>query len=94
MFLETTAHCPGSDPRDHARFMHQNRIERPITRYVRRAPLGNKITAFRHVTENGVDVFYWIDSDVGYALSDHGRKAIQQLADAAYSQMLPASGNR
>ncbi|MDP1646550.1 MAG: anti-sigma factor [Thiobacillus sp.] len=78
-----------------AQFMYQDRIERRVTLYVRRAVSGNKVTAFRHAAENGVDVFYWIDGDFGYALSGQiGRKAIQQLADAAYSQMIPASGKR
>jgi anti-sigma factor RsiW len=75
-----------------AQFMYQDRIERRVTLYVRRAVDGNKETTFRHATENGVDVFYWIDGDFGYALSGQiGRQAIQQLADAAYAQLVTAS---
>lgn len=71
-----------------AQFMYQDKIERRVTLYVRRAVAGNKETAFRHATENGVDVFYWIDGDFGYALSGQiGRQAMQQLADAAYAQL-------
>ena len=75
-----------------AQFMYQDKIERRVTLYVRRAVAGNKETTFRHATENGVDVFYWIDGDFGYALSGQiGRQAIQQLADAAYRQLVTAS---
>lgn len=72
-----------------AQFMYQDKIERRVTLYVRRAVAGNKETTFRHATENGVDVFYWIDGDFGYALSGQiGRQAIQKLADAAYAQLV------
>jgi anti-sigma factor RsiW len=78
-----------------AQFMYQDRIERRVTLYVRRAVAGNKETTFRHATENGVEVFYWIDGDFGYALSGQiGRQAMQQLADAAYQQLVTTSGNR
>jgi anti-sigma factor RsiW len=72
-----------------AQFMYQDRIERRVTLYVRRAVADSKVTAFRHATENGVDVFYWIDGDFGYALSGQiGRQTIQKLADAAYAQLV------
>ena len=75
-----------------AQFMYQDRIERRVTLYVRRAVAGNQETAFRHATEDGVDVFYWIDGDFGYALSGQiGRQTMQQLADAAYAQLVTAS---
>jgi anti-sigma factor RsiW len=72
-----------------AQFMYQDRIERRVTLYVRRALAGNTETAFRHATENGVDVFYWIDGDFGYALAGQiGRQSIRELADAAYRQLV------
>jgi len=75
-----------------AQFMYQDRIERRVTLYVRRAVAGNTETTFRHATENGVDVFYWIDGDFAYALSGQiGRQTIQQLADAAYRQLVTPS---
>ena len=78
-----------------AQFMYQDKIERRVTLYVRRAVPGNTETTFRHATENGVEVFYWIDGDFGYALSGQiGRQAIQQLADAAYQQLVTASGKQ
>ncbi|MBI1285621.1 MAG: anti-sigma factor [Thiobacillus sp.] len=75
-----------------AQFMYQDKIERRVTLYVRRAVAGNTETTFRHATENGVEVFYWIDGDFGYALSGQiGRQTMQQLADAAYQQLVTPS---
>ena len=77
-----------------AQFMYQDALERRVTLYVRRAASGNRETVFRHATENGVEVFYWIDRDFGYALSGQIAQAdIQKLADAAYGQLVgPAGG--
>lgn len=78
-----------------AQFMYQDGIERRVTLYVRRAAAENGVTAFRHASEQGVDVFYWIDGDFGYALSGQiGRQAMQQLADAAYQQLATAPARR
>lgn len=72
-----------------AQFMYQDASGRRVTLYVRRAVVENRETAFRHVTENGVEVFYWIDRDFGYALSGKiARPDMQKLADAAYRQMM------
>lgn len=71
-----------------AQFMYQDALERRVTLYVRRAVTGNQETTFRHASENGIDVFYWIDGDFGYALSGQiGRQAMQPLAEAAYHQL-------
>lgn len=76
-----------------AQFMYQDASARRVTLYVRRAAAGNRETAFRHVTENGVEVFYWIDRDFGYALSGQiARPEIQKLADVAYGQMVGRAG--
>ncbi len=75
-----------------AQFMYEDRIERRVTLYVRRAATNRQLATFRHATENDVDVFYWIDGDFGYALSGQiGRQAMQQLADAAYHQLTSAT---
>lgn len=72
-----------------AQFMYQDAGGRRVTLYVRRAVTANRETAFRHVTENGVEVFYWIDRDFGYALSGQiAHPDMQKLADAAYRQMM------
>ena len=72
-----------------AQFMYQDAGGRRVTFYVRRAVTGNHETAFRHATENGVEVFYWIDRDFGYALSGQITRAdMQKLAEAAYQQLV------
>ena len=79
-----------------AQFMYQDAGGRRVTLYVRRAVAGNRETAFRHVIENGVEVFYWIDHDFGYALSGQiSRAEMQKLADVAYQQLVgkPAAAN-
>jgi anti-sigma factor RsiW len=74
-----------------AQFMYEDGIERRVTLYVRRTVLDGQETAFRHATIDGVDVFYWIDRDFGYALSGEiGRQAMQQLAEAAYHELVRA----
>jgi len=71
-----------------AQFMYQDAGGRRATLYVRRAAAGNRETVFRHATENGVEVFYWIDRDFGYALSGQIPRAdMRKLADAAYLQL-------
>jgi len=80
-----------------AQFMYQDGIGRRVTLYVRRAAAGkaaeNQETAFRHVTENGVEVFYWIDRDFGYALSGQIAPGdIRKLAGAAYRQLVGHAG--
>ena len=83
-----------SGPGPVALFMYQDAIGRRVTLYVRRDAAQNHETAFRHATENGVEVFYWIDRDFGYALSGQIAPGdIRKLAGAAYSQMVgPAGG--
>lgn len=71
-----------------AQFMYQSADQRRVTLYIRREARGNADTSFRHARESGVEVFYWIDQDMGYALSggiEHDE--IQRLADAAYRQI-------
>lgn len=71
-----------------AQFMYQDVAQRRVTLYIRRAAKGNADTGFRRATENGVEVFYWIDRDMGYALSGGiDRATMQQLANAAYRQV-------
>lgn len=72
-----------------AQFMYHDTLERRVTLYVRRAVDGKQETAFRHFSANGVEVFYWVDRDFGYALSGQiGRGDMQELADIAYAQLV------
>ncbi len=79
-----------------AQFMYQSADQRRVTLYVRResarndrkAGADNPETGFRHANEQGIEVFYWIDQDMGYALSGAIAHAeMQHLADAAYRQI-------
>lgn len=71
-----------------AQFMYQDAGQRRVTLYIRRAAQDNAETGFRHANENGIEVFYWIDRDMGYALSgDIDRTSMRRLADAAYGQI-------
>ncbi|MBN8774194.1 MAG: anti-sigma factor [Thiobacillus sp.] len=74
-----------------AQFMYQNAGGQRVTLYVRRAVVANRETAFRHVTEHGIEVFYWIDRDFGYALAGQiAHPDMEKLADAAYRQLTGA----
>jgi anti-sigma factor RsiW len=71
-----------------AQFMYEDARLRRVTLYVRRAVQGNDDTGFRHAKEGGVEVFYWIDRDMGYALTGGiDRDGMRRLADAAYAQL-------
>jgi anti-sigma factor RsiW len=71
-----------------AQFMYQDRLNRRITLYVRRDDAKQAETSFRHAREDGVEVFYWVDRGLGYALSGNvGQAEIGRLGDAAYHQI-------
>lgn len=73
-----------------AQFMYQDRLNRRITLYVRRDETKQAETGFRHAREDGVEVFYWVDRGLGYALSGNVDQAeMGRLADAAYRQISP-----
>lgn len=71
-----------------AQFMYQDGLNRRITLYVRRDDTKLAETSFRHAREDGVEVFYWVDNGLGYALSGNVDPAeMGRLADAAYHQI-------
>lgn len=71
-----------------AQFMYEDGQSRRVTLYVRRDGAGQADTGFRHAREDGVEVFYWVDRDLGYALSGAIDQAeMARLADAAYRQI-------
>jgi anti-sigma factor RsiW len=72
-----------------AQFMYQDARQRRVTLYVRRDASGNRETAFHQAKEDGVEVFYWVDQNFGYALSGQiSHPEIKQLAMLAYRQMV------
>jgi anti-sigma factor RsiW len=74
-----------------AHFMYQTDKGRRITLYVRTEATENRETAFRYASEGNVNVFYWIDRKLGYALSsaDLGREDLIKVANAVYQQLNP-----
>jgi anti-sigma factor RsiW len=71
-----------------AQFMYQDGLSRRITLYVRRDDARQAETSFRHAREDGIEVFYWVDRGLGYALSGNVDQAeMGRLADAAYHEI-------
>jgi anti-sigma factor RsiW len=77
---------PG-DKGEVAQFMYENAAHNRLTLYVRPGSAKSGDTAFRHAREDGIDVFYWVDSGFGYALSGNtGREDMLRLATLVYRQ--------
>lgn len=73
-----------------AQFMYQDARGRRLTLYVSRTPAGQHDTAFRYSREDGVSVFYWIDTSLAYALSAELPKAdLLDVATVVYKQLNP-----
>lgn len=78
---------PG-DSGEVAQFMYENTSRQRLTLYVRPGSGSAKgESGFRYARENGIDVFYWIDGHLGYALSgDTGRASMLAIAELVYRQ--------
>jgi anti-sigma factor RsiW len=74
-----------------AHFMYQCNRGTRVTLYVRSDMAANRSTAFRYSREGNVDVFYWVDSKLGYAVSsgDISKENLLGVANAAYQQLNP-----
>lgn len=71
-----------------AQFMYQDSQGRRVTLYVRVDEVHHAETAFRWVREGQVEVCFWMDGSVGYALSgEFDRKEIYRLAKLVYQQL-------
>jgi len=71
-----------------AQFMYQDQSGKRLTLYVTRPHKGDALTAFRFAQEGPVSVFYWMDSECGYALSGElERPALAKVATAVYRQL-------
>jgi anti-sigma factor RsiW len=78
---------PGADG-PVAQFMYQDASGKRLTLYVAHRNKGDKLTAFRFAQEGGVQVFYWIDDDCGYALSGEiDKPALNRIASSVYKQL-------
>ena len=74
-----------------AHFMYQRNQGTRITLYVRTEATSNRETAFRYAKEGQVQVFYWVDRKLGYALSsaDISKDDLFKVANAVYQQLNP-----
>jgi anti-sigma factor RsiW len=78
---------PGADG-PVAQFMYQESSGKRLTLYVTGKQHKDPVTAFRFMQSGNVNVFYWIDSDCGYALSGEiGRADLTRVADVVYKQL-------
>ncbi|MEW9613970.1 anti-sigma factor [Shinella sp. S4-D37] len=69
-----------------ALFMYEDEAGRRVTVLVARNG-ENRTTSFRFAAANGVETFYWIDGDLGYAVTgDISRERLQQIAEECYRQ--------
>lgn len=71
-----------------AQFMYEEGGGKRLTLYVAKERAGRQETAFRYTQEKDLGVFYWIDGQMGYALSARLPKAeLGKIADAVYAQL-------
>lgn len=81
---------PAAEGRPAAQFMYQDSEGRRVTLYVRTDARENRETAFRYARESGVSVFYWVEDNLGYALSaDLEKGELLRVAQAVYQQLNP-----
>jgi anti-sigma factor RsiW len=74
-----------------AHFMYQCKNGTRVTLYVRSDMTSQRSTAFRYTREGSVDVYYWVDSKLGYAVSsgDISKENLLNVANTAYQQLNP-----
>jgi len=78
---------PGNDG-PVAQFMYQDASGKRLTLYVTQRHKGDELTAFRFAREGGVQVFYWIDDDCGYALTGEiDKQTLNRIASSVYKQL-------
>jgi anti-sigma factor RsiW len=71
-----------------AQLMYQDAQGRRITFYVRNESEQGRDSAFRWVKEGNVEVCFWVDGHVGYAVAgEFERRELYRLANAIYQQI-------
>jgi len=74
------------DSKPGAFFMYEDRAGKRLSVIVGRNP-ENRDTSFRFASNDGVETFYWIDGELGYAVSGEiSRDRLQQIAEECYRQ--------
>jgi anti-sigma factor RsiW len=77
-----------SDGGPAAQFMYQNQAGKRLTLFVRHKRDAEQDTAFRFAKRNGIQGFYWVDRELGYALiGDIDRSNISQAAHIVYTEL-------
>lgn len=72
-----------------AQFMYEDAQGQRLTLYVSKIE-GAQDTAFRYSKEGATDIFYWVDRNLGYALSGAvGRERMLELSNTIYKQLTP-----
>ncbi len=67
-------------------FMYEDEAGKRLSVIVGRNP-DNRDTSFRFASSDGVETFYWIDNDLGYAVSGEiSRERLRQVAEECYRQ--------
>ena len=73
-----------------AQFMYQDKNGQRLTLYVKTDGNAKQETAFRFAQEGTVNVFYWIDHRLSYALSGELRKdELLRVANVVYEKLNP-----
>ncbi|MBC2768338.1 anti-sigma factor family protein [Pusillimonas minor] len=71
-----------------AQFMYEDNQHQRLTLYIQPKLPTAQAAAFRYAQEEGIDVFYWVEGDFGYALSGNvGRENMLRLATLVYKQL-------
>ena len=79
---------PGDGDGPVAQFMYEDGQGQRLTLYVARERADRQETAFRYTQEKELSVFYWIDGQLGYALSANlPKQELGKIAEAVYAQL-------
>ena len=71
-----------------AHFMYQNEAKERLTLFVLRKPMVNAATAFQFTSQGKINTFYWIDGELGYALSGEIEKMrLSEIARIVEAQL-------
>lgn len=69
-----------------AMLMYQNKAGQRVTVLIGHNP-ENRATSFRMASADGIETFYWIDDEIGYAVSGEIAQAdLQKIAEECYRQ--------